>query len=91
MQDNSQEVFPEATVAQAIANISDAIGCGVLDDVQPNKLVLEASYRVLDRRFGKPRETLELSHKIALRIDVPGWGALPAPNNVIDAVLGEQT
>lgn len=71
--DDSQEVFSDPIIAQAIQNVSDMVGMGIMDGVAPVKAVMEASYRVLDRRFGKPRETIELSHKIKLRIDVPGW------------------
>lgn len=76
--DSSQEVFDETVVRQAIQNVESMVGMGLDDGLVPPKMVMEASYRVLDRRFGKPRETLELSHRIALRIDVPGYGS-PLP------------
>lgn len=93
--DDSQEIFSDAAVRQAARNIESVVGLGI-DDVDsevPVKTVLEASREILNRKYGKPRETVELSHKIALRIDVPGWGGLlptPAPVKVIDAVLGGQ-
>jgi len=71
--DDSQAIFSPATVNQAIANISDLVGLGIDDPESSPKNVIEASYKVLDRRFGKPRETIELSHHVKINIDIPGW------------------
>jgi hypothetical protein len=68
---DSQEVFPATCVRQAIDNVVDLVGVGM--GTEQDKLVWEATKEVLNRKFGKPRETIEFTRKVKLQIDVPGW------------------
>jgi hypothetical protein len=72
---DSQEIFPTPCIRQAIENVVDLVGVGMTNGENPSqdKMVWEATKEVLNRKFGKPRETIELTRKVKLQIDVPGW------------------
>jgi hypothetical protein len=70
---DSQDVFPPETVRQAIDNVVVLCGEGISSDpseVSKNKIVWEATKEVLNRTYGKPRETVELRRTVRLMLDV---------------------
>ncbi|MDD5009588.1 MAG: hypothetical protein PHC68_14450 [Syntrophorhabdaceae bacterium] len=64
----------------AVPNLATILREGLGSKFVNEKTVWEATKECLNRAYGKPRETLELTHKVKLLVDVPGWSSLPIQN-----------